>query len=726
LGVQAARHRDHSSINAFVTIPFSEREFVPKVYEPAYYQAKSLRRPSIEDWRQDTRHAAALIDALGEQSYKNVRVQLKGRKLYLSLSNSRISNMGRAVGRAARTALLLAPEGINGLHITYTTLEQPIATYEFFELEKLSDYLAGQIPRSEFLKSVLVRYANQGDLLAEEENSVAEGVREGAGLALAVGRDGDIVQLSSEDREANRVKIIPKLGFYFNDPSGALRYEIAAQAIYNKRLGTGFYLNGVASLSLLENVSGVTQPSNSLLPHVRTDVAEYKRGNRLKVQRLLVNKYFMPEERWYVRLSGGIYEEMFRGVGGQVMYLPKDSRWAADLSVDTLQQRDYNGWFGKLNYRTTTALAAVHYRLPQDITATVRVGSFLAKDTGARMELKRRFRSGIEVGAWYARTNGNDVTSPGTVAAPYHDRGIFLSIPLGSMLPSDSQATAGFAISPWTRDVGQMVVSPGDLYGMVENPRRDMTSFDGLGNFSERADEQNLPAVNPPPETYQVPWEAFRHRLQQSASATPAVPDVAQGIGLAAGSVFLASRLDRRIDRFVSNHEGSAALHRLDQIGKAAPIAALGLAGAALAFGDNEMGNTGAVALQSAFIAAGASVAMKYMVGRARPSDELGPFASAPHRSDASFPSNHTALVYGALTPFAQQYDAPWLYGVGVLTGMGRMAGRNHWFSDNVASGLIGYTLGTWLWDAQRDPTKGRLAIQTGPRAASVTWNQPF
>jgi hypothetical protein len=39
--------------------------------------------------------------------------------------------MGRAVGRATRTALAFAPQGTRAIHVTYTKLEQPIATYEF-------------------------------------------------------------------------------------------------------------------------------------------------------------------------------------------------------------------------------------------------------------------------------------------------------------------------------------------------------------------------------------------------------------------------------------------------------------------------------------------------------------------------------------------------------------------------------------------------------------------
>ena len=727
LGVQAARHQDHSSLNAFVSIPFADREFVPKIYEPPYHQqSNALPRPTIDQWRTDPRHAAALVEALSRQDYKNIRVQLRGHTLTLTLTNNRISNLGRAIGRATRTALAFAPTDIRGIHVTYTKLEQPVATYEFFDLQKLTDYLTGRIPREEFVQAVLVRYPNQDDVVQDDQEGMLAGVKDDAGLGVQIGQDGNIIQVASEDREANRLKILPKLGFYFNDPSGALRYELAASGSYDKRLGQGLYLNSALALKVSENVSAVTQPSNSVLPHVRTDVADYKRASRVKLYRLLLNKYMMPGERWYARVSGGIYEEMYRGVGGQILYLPKDSRWAADLSVDALQQRDFKGWFGKRDYSTVTALGALHYRLPYNTTATARAGRFLAKDLGVRGELKRRFRSGIEIGAWYTLTNGKDITSPGTPSAPYHDKGVFLSIPLGSMLPSDSQAMAGFSISPWTRDVGQMVASPGDLYELVENPRRDMITFDGLGNFAERADEQNHPAVNPPEQTIPNPLPAVRMRLQESTSALPAGSDFIKGAVLAAGALAIASLSDKAVDHFAKNHAGSRISRGLDTFGKAVPLAALGAAGMAVALGDGRMQNTGLISLQSAALAAGGSIGTKYIINRARPEEERGPWARSANRSDSSFPSNHASVAFAAVTPFAKEYDAPWLYAVAAAGSMGRIAARKHWFSDAVAGGILGYATGNWLWNAQHDRSKSIVSFNTAPGEIGVTWQKTY
>jgi hypothetical protein len=730
LGAQVARHRDHFSANVYATIPLSEREFLPKLKEPDAFQQKDApARASLADWQRDGRPGAALVQALAKQDFKNIRVELDRGILKLTLTNNRISNLGRAVGRASRTALAFAPAGTRGFEITYTRNEQPVATYEFMNLYVLSDYLGGLVTREAFLQTVVVRAATPADRIDNlEQPAMLAGLNEDVRIGVDVGHDGNMVQLRSEDREANRFRIAPKLGLFFNDPSGALRYELDAAANYDRRLGTGLYLNAAVSANIIETVSGVTQESNSLLPHVRTDIAEYKRGSRIKLNKLMINQYAMPAEHWYGRLSGGFYEEMYRGAGGQVLYVPKDSRWAADLSVDALQQRGFKGLFDARDYRTVTALGALHYRLPADITVTARAGRFLAKDEGVRVEFKRRFFSGMEIGTWYTRTNGKDTTSPGTPSNPYNDKGVFVSLSLNTMLLADTQATANMAISPWTRDVGQMVASPGDLYDMIEKPRRDLTLGDGLGNLGERPDEQSLAVTYPQARPLGNPWPAFRLRVEQAASTSPTLPEWVKGGGMAAAAVLGSALLDKPVDRFFKKHQDSAVARDFGNFGKVMPFALVGAAGAAMAFGDDRMQNIGLISLESVAGAIGVTELGKYAIGRARPGEERGPWekVGSGGRSNSSFPSGHSAVAFAAVTPFAQEYDAPWLYGVAALSAAGRVSARQHWVSDTVAGSLVGYAIGSWLWHSQRENRGSFFSINPGPKEVSMSWSGSY
>lgn len=468
LGAQLSSQRGDVAVNAYVSVPLMEREFVPKVDEPGPYVA-TRGQAGLEEWRRDPTHGAVLADELRRDGFDNVHLSLRDRLLEARLTHGRISDRGRAVARAAHVLSLAGPRDVESIRIVYTVNDQPTLTYDYTDAALLRAYVAGTVSRRQLDDSVIVGYAGEN----EPPSRVAEPV---AQEKPAVG------WLSG-------VYFSPvNLRFLFNitrdEPGQPLHYDTFAYFGWKRRLGDGLYVDSSARLTLFENVSDVAGLSNSRLPHVRSDVADYRQGGRFSLNSLLLNRYIQPRERVYARYSLGYYEEMFAGTGGQVLYFPRRGPWAADVALDWLRQREPGESTGFTDYSVLTLLGAVHYRWSRhDLTATLRAGRFLARDEGVRYELKRRFRSGVEIGAWYTVTNGQDVTPPGSPDDPYHDKGVFVTIPLSSMLTADTQERASLALSPWTRDVGQMVASPGDLYGLLEETRRSCGACDNAGKF---------------------------------------------------------------------------------------------------------------------------------------------------------------------------------------------------------------------------------------------------
>jgi membrane-associated phospholipid phosphatase len=415
---------------------------------------------------------------------------------------------------------------------------------------------------------------------------------------------------------------------------------------------------------------------------------------------------------------------MYGGVGGQWLYVERGEPWALDVSVEAVKQRDFDGRFGFRDYQTVTALAALHYRLPYQSTFTVRTGRFLARDHGARFEIKRRFRIGMELGAWYTVTN---VVDRGVgKEANYHDKGVFVSIPFEGLLPNDTRLVTGFALSPWTRDPGQMVNSPVDLYQMLEKPLMlDMHDRDRLVRFGDMEDDYNLPYLGSP--FWDRPFENLgRMTLQDlghgaSALGGSSAWDTAL---LGAGAVLGSALLDRSVSRSVDRHFGSRALDTLDGFGKWLPVAALGGAGlAALSEQDRRLCNTGIAAIEAAATGLFANLGIKYAVGRARPEDDKGTADFEPFkRPNASFPSNHATVMWAAVTPFAKEYDAPWLYGAAALVDAGRIASREHWLSDTVASSLLGFAIGDFFWQERRKPEDKGPKVAVGPKGVTLMW----
>lgn len=494
LTLQVARHQDRSSFNVSVAIPLQSREFIPKVDEVGPFAGgawvSAAPRPTAAMWSDDRTYRQGLLSDLQTEGLRSVRMAWVQGVMSLSVSSGRYRYPSRGVGRVARLAMAYAPLETHTLEITWEASGVAGMTWTFFDTATLQRYFAGTATRADLAQAVTVSYANpDGRTLASRANDLDMALdsialeRAAGGSELRWG----LARFSMESHRQTSFGVSPTLSTILNDPSGIFKYDLGVAASANVNLARGLWLRGTVQGSVLENVSDVTQLSNSALPHVRSDLALYRRAAKVKVGRLLINKFWQPAERVYVRGSAGLYEEMFAGAGAQVLYLAPGGRWAFDGAVDVLRQRDYKGT-GFLSYRTHTAIASAHYRLPwiEGATATVRAGRFLAGDLGARLELKRTFKSGVEFGLWYTRTNGNDVTSPGTPDSPYFDKGLFVRIPLGTILTRDTSSSAFFSLAPWNRDVGQMVASPTDLYDLAEHSWLDNAlDNDGLRGFGD-------------------------------------------------------------------------------------------------------------------------------------------------------------------------------------------------------------------------------------------------
>ncbi len=492
LTIQAVRHPDRYSMNLSFAIPLEKRRFVPLLEDGPFAGgtwASPAPRPSARQWAEDRSYRRGLFEALQLEGLRNVRLAYLDGVLSVSVASLRYQNPSRAVGRVARLALAYAPWQTRTLEITWEDQGVAGMTWTFFNIGALERYFAGTATRAALQQSVTLSYADPAGRTPASRRNDLDATLD----ALALERTSQsqlnwgLARYRWENARQTSFEIAPSFRGIFNDPSGVFKYDLGLTAAVNVNLARSLWLRGAVRGSLLENVSDITQPSNSELPHVRSDLPLYRQAARVKLEQLLVNKLWQPAERVYARASVGLYEEMFGGAGLQALYLAPGGRWAFDGAVDVLRQRDYKGT-GFLSYNTTTAIASAHYRLPwlDGVTATLRAGRFLAGDVGARAELKRRFKSGIEVGLWYTRTNGHDETSPGSPSSPYYDKGVFVHIPLGPLLTKDTSAAANFALSPWNRDVGQMVASPLDLYDFAEHGwLNNALDGDGLRGFGD-------------------------------------------------------------------------------------------------------------------------------------------------------------------------------------------------------------------------------------------------
>jgi membrane-associated phospholipid phosphatase len=294
-------------------------------------------------------------------------------------------------------------------------------------------------------------------------------------------------------------------------------------------------------------------------------------------------------------------------------------------------------------------------------------------------------------------------------------------MPLEPLLTYDTQALAGISLAPWTRDVGQMVVSPGDLARILERPVTQMHSRDGLERFGDRDDDYNLPALGADrrwPDLLAEDWRGMR-------SASGEI-DWLRSTVLGGALVLSSVGFDDTAFRHAERQKDEKWLKNLVDLGDALPLAALGLSGV-FAFDSSRphLSASGIAALEAGGLALAAATGLKYAVGRARPDSGESKSQFNPFESDDkwhSFPSRHTAVMWAAVTPYAKEFGMQWLYGVAALTNLARTGSREHWFSDTVAGSALGYALGHLAWEARRGG-KNAPKVAVGPSNVSLVWD---
>ena len=97
-------------------------------------------------------------------------------------------------------------------------------------------------------------------------------------------------------------------GFYFG--------EAFIRASQNLILSRNLSINALYSISVFDNFDELRLESDSVLPHVRTDIIKYLKGGRgFSITRLQADYIVEPFNDIYFKLSGGLHEEMFGGLG---------------------------------------------------------------------------------------------------------------------------------------------------------------------------------------------------------------------------------------------------------------------------------------------------------------------------------------------------------------------------------------------------------------------------
>jgi hypothetical protein len=244
------------------------------------------------------------------------------------------------------------------------------------------------------------------------------------------------------------------------DPNQPFGVQFLASAWAGLELAPGLSFSGSLEASLYDDFN-TERLSNSELPHVRSDFIKYFKQGKTGIGNLEADYRFRLAPTVFAAVRAGYLESMFAGAGSEVLWRPEGARWAVGADVYHVWQRDFDRLLGLQHYHKTTGHISLYYDSPwYDLNFGLRAGQYLAGDRGITFQVTRRFSTGVEIGAFFTKTN----VSAQQFGEGSFDKGIIIRIPLGWIAPLETQSQLNMDLRPVQRDGGQVLAGDAILY----------------------------------------------------------------------------------------------------------------------------------------------------------------------------------------------------------------------------------------------------------------------
>ncbi|WP_264214798.1 YjbH domain-containing protein [Leisingera thetidis] len=397
-------------------------------------------------WRQDwaaseskTRKVRDLAaEALKADGLVLEAITFTGTAAELRYRNNRYRSQSQAAGRAARALA--------------QTLPPSVETFRLVPVRRGTGLAAIEVRRSDL-------EALEFDPEAADALFAAAGVQDAGPLPEAAVVSGELYP-------AFATSISPYTQPAYFDPEKPFRLDAGLDFAASYAPAPGWRIAGAIRQRVWGNVKN-GRASNSKLPHVRTDQVEYAQfGTTL--ENLYVSRLWKPGRNLYARATAGLFESMYGGVSGEVLWKPVNSRLGLGLEANYVVQREFEQRFGFRDYRTFTGHASAYVELDRGYLLQLDAGRYLAGDYGGTVSLNREFDNGFLVGAFFTLT---DVSAEDFGEGSF-DKGFRFRIPVDWLLGKPSRSGFGLTIRPTQRDGGQRVGVPDRLYGPVREAHR--------------------------------------------------------------------------------------------------------------------------------------------------------------------------------------------------------------------------------------------------------------
>lgn len=382
------------------------------------------------EWQVVDGAAQNLFKKLPQYGFRGYALSINGREATIYAEGIPTRSPGRNLGRAARLATQALPPSIDAITVVFMAR------------------------RMEFARVTVMRRDIEN---AAQDAGSAEEIY-GHAIIEEPLPNLDIPPGSvTNDKPRGRLSwgFGPDLRQHIGNPEeGLYKVDVNLEASFVYRLTPKVRVSATVSRYLFGNIAGINRTSNSILPHVRSDLVEFTKEGRTAITQLKIDYITRLSRTLLFRASGGILEWMYAGAGAEILFHQNGSRWAFGADLNWVKKRGFKQLFGFQGYDVVTGHISIYHSFPfYDMGGSIHIGRYLAKDKGATFELTRRFKSGIEVGGFFTLTSASAIE----FGEGSFDKGFFIRIPFDAMTQNRTTKMANFVFRPLTRDGGQRV-----------------------------------------------------------------------------------------------------------------------------------------------------------------------------------------------------------------------------------------------------------------------------
>ena len=356
----------------------------------------------------------------------------------VAVASNRFYSFTRTVGRTARIASALSPDEIDTINVHAMNGDFEIATIS--------------INRKEF-DSTNTYESSSAELLLKSEisSSTNQPLYETSEFKPNIA----FPEFEWSMAPALKHQIGGPEGFYL----GQLFWKTDTSIKFRRNL----ILYNSFGINLYDTFNDLRNPSQSIIPKVRSDIQEYLSQGKNNIQRVQLQYFQSPLNNLFLRLDLGLMEEMFAGVGGEVLYRPFNSSSYLGASLHRVKQRGFKQRFSLREYETTTGHITHYIELPFGVNSRISIGKYLAGDKGVTWDLSRRFNSGFALGVFATKTN----LSAEEFGEGSFNKGFYISVPTQMFYNNYRSGNISFGLQPLTKDGGAMLIQHNSLFSIL-------------------------------------------------------------------------------------------------------------------------------------------------------------------------------------------------------------------------------------------------------------------